>query len=574
MRIKCGWWVIGWVLGCLASQPMGASLMPGTIQSIRWVGIPTASLSWVQSVTIDSTVGRMVSERRVYDDLHRLYALGCFERLEVTTNALPQGVELVWRATLYPSFEGIQWVGNEAMSGERLGALVPFTKGMALTVPQVTRLKEGVESLYHRNGFELAKIRRLSVTPTGHVVVTISEGRIQHIRFLGEYPEWLTPVFLRELSSKVGGYFNATMLKKDWQRLLRLGYFDDVGSPQLTDSADGRGLVLGFPIRMRRNNLIDTGLEYTDKAGQNPITGFIRTDFRHVLMPSDMLSLKWQVAYQTTWLNQGYAIRYAQPWLLNWIPLSFQVGTWQELRSEFLTRDLTNQTRTAFNNLRTGSDASVSWFPLSDVKASIRYLNENVSPRTDRAAYDIRSLSGQLTYQTVQDPRDPHQGVLGSVSHEVGGQLGGWELGGLHFQRTVAQLSGYWDVVPNHLLAMRVVWGTFTPHSTGTYTFENEGFVLGGSNTLRGYRESAPPFLGNTEHLMNIEYRWTVNKQFGMVLFWDYGYASSAAFGWFQAPYLSGVGGGIRLNSPVGPLRFDLAYGEHWMIHIGLGNMF
>jgi len=561
-------------MGLMISQPVVAALLPGTIQSIRWVGVPTESMTLVKSVTLDRMVGRALSERRVYDELHRLYAVGCFERLEVTTNAVPQGVELVWLATLYPSFDRIQWVGPTALSTDELTQLSPFSRGMPMTLPQLKQFKEGVEAMYQRRGFELAKIRQVRMTPSGQVLVDLSEGRIQQIRFLGEYPEWLTPIFLRELSSKVGGYFNARTVKKDWQRLLRLGYFDDVGSPQLTDGPDGRSLVLGFPIRMRRMNVIDTGLEYTDKAGQNPITGFIRTDFRHVLMPSDMLSLKWQVAYQTEWMNQGYAIRYAQPWLLNWIPLSFQVGTWQELRSEFLTRDLATQTRTAFNNLRTGTDVAVSWFPLSDLKASLRYLNENVAPRTDRSPYDIRSLSGQLTYQTVQDPRDPHQGVLGSVSHEVGGQVLGWEWGGLHFQRTVAQVSGYWDVVPQHMLAMRMMWGMFTPHSTGTYTFENEGFILGGPNTLRGYRESAPPFLGNTQHLVNVEYRWKLNQTIGVVLFWDHGYASSTPFTWFGAPYLSGSGAGLRVNTPVGPLRFDLAYGENWMLHIGLGNMF
>lgn len=562
---------LGWVMSAHCCE---AALHSGVLQQIRWVGIPTASMAMVAGVSLDTKVGRSISERRVYDDIHRLYQLGCFQRIEATTNLTTTGVVLTFLATVYPAVTKVEYRGNRELSMAQLNRLSPPQLGGVVSVKQIDEWQQSIESLYRSRGYDLAKVLKMSITPSGTVAVELSEGRIRSIQFSGLYPANLTSVFLRELKSKPGGYFNTNRVKQDRLRLLRLGYFEEVLPATLMDSVDGRDLVLDFPIRLRKQNKVDAGFEYTDKAGENPITGFIRSDYRHLILPSDYLSLKIQVAYQNQWGIQGYSVRYFQPWLFNWVPLAVNVGSWQETRSEFLTKDLSSQSRVAFNNVRSGSDVTVVWMPLDDLKWTWRYLHESVEPKANIPSYLIRSLSWGMLYQTVQDSRDPRNGVLWSLTHEIGGRLGDIELGGLHFQRTVSQLSGYWDLHPDHMVAARWMWGTFVPHSTGTFTFENEGFVLGGPNTLRGYRETAPPFLGNTQSLLNIETRHRLSSLFTGVLFWDIGYAGSGEVNVLNAPYRSSFGLGVRFSSPVGPLRFDVAYGQEWMIHFGLGHVF
>ena len=113
----------------------------------------------------------------------------------------------------------------------------------------------------------------------------------------------------------------------------------------------------------------------------------------------------------------------------------------------------------------------------------------------------------------------------------------------------------------------------------------SEQFFVGGAETLRGYREDR--FWGNRMMLLNAEYRHPMGKSLTGVVFADYGdaweqstpiIADPTKFDFTQHnsfdPHL-GVGIGIRVITPIGPLRLDYGRGtEGGRTHFSIGHAF
>ena len=105
-------------------------------------------------------------------------------------------------------------------------------------------------------------------------------------------------------------------------------------------------------------------------------------------------------------------------------------------------------------------------------------------------------------------------------------------------------------------------------------------FFAGGSQSVRGYAyQSIGPVNVDGEviggkHLVvgSIEYQHNIRGNFNGALFYDVGNAIDD----ISDPLMHGAGFGLRWNSPIGPVRVDLASalsldGNPWRIHINIG---
>ena len=91
---------------------------------------------------------------------------------------------------------------------------------------------------------------------------------------------------------------------------------------------------------------------------------------------------------------------------------------------------------------------------------------------------------------------------------------------------------------------------------------------LGGSNNLRGfdYREVGPvdefnnPIGGSSLAYSTVELTFPIISRVRLAIFGDFGYVNPDAYDFTTSNLNADIGIGLRLDLPIGPLRFDYGY--------------
>ena len=103
----------------------------------------------------------------------------------------------------------------------------------------------------------------------------------------------------------------------------------------------------------------------------------------------------------------------------------------------------------------------------------------------------------------------------------------------------------------------------------------SQRFSMGGNDGLRGYEDDQ--FRGNSMLKATLEYRFPIIKKVQGVLFTDNGYAWDKRFedDFDLGLIKNSVGVGMRINSPLGPVKLDYGWGDDGgRFHFSFGGQF
>jgi len=198
-------------------------------------------------------------------------------------------------------------------------------------------------------------------------------------------------------------------------------------------------------------------------------------------------------------------------------------------------------------------------------------LTNRLRLHSDTASGITNSLALSGQYDTRDDIFDPGQGLSAQVIVEgAGGPLAGnndfYRLTGdvRWYQRLGAAVRGQTSGSGNFILAMRVMVGKVTPYGRTEAVPYYEAFTLGGRSTLRGYadRSIGPDSTtvagyryGTAVVNSNVELRTPyILRWVGLVGFFDVG---DVGRDFRMRVYEYGAGAGIRVRTPIGPVRLD-----------------
>jgi outer membrane protein insertion porin family len=188
-------------------------------------------------------------------------------------------------------------------------------------------------------------------------------------------------------------------------------------------------------------------------------------------------------------------------------------------------------------------------------------LEEDVEPGRQR----IATLTPEVTLDRRDLPLDPHRGSFHLVSVRGGGSALGGEA---DFVATRLETHWFFDWLPPTVLVVSARLGLAEPLAADDTLPIEERFFAGGAATVRGYRERrlgpldarGNPAGGNGLAVFNVEWRFPIWRWFGGTVFFDTGAVTAEVEDLAPDELRSGVGAGLRLSTPVGPVRLDVGY--------------
>jgi outer membrane protein assembly complex protein YaeT len=204
------------------------------------------------------------------------------------------------------------------------------------------------------------------------------------------------------------------------------------------------------------------------------------------------------------------------------------------------------------------------WYRFYDIR---RFnINPELAASTIVEGRDrVASVGSALILDRRDAPLNPSRGSLNFMSFETAAEPFG---GDVSFLKARLETAWAFSLLPPTVLSLAARVGLATPFANSQDLPIEDRFYAGGANTVRGYREqrvgpldsNRDPIGGNALIVLNAEWRFPIWGWLGGAAFIDAGQVTSTVrelgFNQFQV----GVGGGLRLNTPVGPVRLDLGY--------------
>ena len=389
---------------------------------------------------------------------------------------------------------------------------------------------------------------------TLNVAIEINEGPevfVERINISGNVRSQ-DKILRREIPLHEGDLYTLQKKERARQKLVNLGYFEKV-EVNTQPGSDKTRIIVNVEVTERPTGIFSLG------GGFSSVDSFVGTID---LAQRNFLGRGWEASVRLRGggRTQQGVISFTDPWLFD-RPLSGGFDLYSNDRQyiEYRYRSLGAGLRLGrpffeywrWNLGYRASNDKIS--NLSEVAALSPELVEQVGTRVTSAA------SGGLGRDSRDNAIAPTKGGQNSLTAEFAG-LGGDSK----YVKTGAFITQYYPIWLGHILAGRVEAGYGVGWADERLpVFER--FYLGGPNSIRSFKfrqispkdESGLRIGGSSEVLGNAEY--VIPLPFGLRLagFFDVGNVYGFGTKFDLTDLKKGVGGGVRWQSPFGPIRVD-----------------
>ena len=538
-------------------------------------------------------VGDAVSVDGVFRDVTNLGNTGYFSEVNPVFTTVPEGVKLDFAVTVNPITTGVSFEGNTVYTSEVLTKFMDIQPGQVLNSVYLGQKVQGINAAYARDGYMLAHVDGIRVDDQGVLHVHIVEGIVEDIIPAGN-KKTRDKVITREFVQKKGKPFNKFLVRRSVERVYNLGFFDDVNVRMLPGEQDPNNVIIEIDVLEHKTGTITLGAGYSESDGLMGIIEFGEDNFRGT---GDKFKVHWEIGGKKKYKN--YQISYLKPWIdSKGTSLGFSFFNRED---EYTDYNEDGNEVAEYNKKSRGFNISFGrqtgeytrdYLTLESRKDSYKWDDDDSSGyRYDRNAgqgqnWDNGSHNfaaenyvgnnfgriNSVTWQKVYDSRDniyePTRGRR--ISYTT--QWAGHGLGGdFDFYKFTAEARMYKKLGAKNVLAFRARGGFIqgdAPYS--------QLFTLGGADSLRGYEDDQ--FRGKYMYNATLEFRFPIVKKVSGVLFTDIGDAWDAPnVTWYNSKktFNYGVGAGVRVTTPIGPVKLDYGVGKHKnKFHFSFGTQF
>ena len=562
-----------------------------TITSVDFEGIPEEVKAKLAPL-IQSKPGSTVTVEGIRNDVASLGSIGVFSQIRPVFVSVPEGVKLTYQLVSNPVVKNVEFSGNTVFTSDYLKSIMQIPKDSVLNFVLVNQKLREIEDLYLKQGYMLVSIPNVQVSADGTLHIDISEGIVEDIVIVGN-EKTKNYVITRELKLKKGKPFNKFLASRSMERLYNLGYFEDVNMKLLPGKTNEHDVIIEIDVIEQKTGIVTVGAGYSDADGTVGIIELGDTNFRGT---GDKVNLHWEFGGAGD--GKNYTLSYTRPWINDngdslgasifnriyeyddYDANGDKVAEYDKRRKGWnLTwGHVSDEYRTNYFNFESSKESYDDHDGFETGEVMDKYLaKNNITDYHDsywyKAIMDNFGTTNSFTFTHVFDNRDNYFNASKGRRISFAAQWGGHGLGGDYdFYKFTAEGRFYKALGNGHILALRLMGG----YIDGDVSYGNL-FDLGGSDTLRGYEDDQ--FKGKKMYAATLEYRFPIAKKVQGVLFTDAGstwgidegkipwYTDDDSLNW-------SVGVGIRLQTPIGPIRLDYGHGDRNKFNFSFGTQF
>nr|WP_265263942.1 BamA/TamA family outer membrane protein [Spirulina subsalsa] len=579
----------------------------------------TPELEDVVYNAIRTQPGRTTTRSQLQEDVNAVFATGFFANVTQVPEDTPLGVRITFQVDVNPVLRQVvlqtlpEGAQQRAVPPEVVDEIFGGQYGETLNLRTLQENVMALNQWYQSNGYDLAQVLGSpQVSRDGVVTLQVAEGLIEdvQVRFLNEEGEEVSGrtrpfIVTREMQMAAGGIFQRDMAQADLQRVFGLGLFQDARL-NFEPGTDPSQVIVNVEVQEGNTGSVAAGVGISSASGffgtgsyQQRNVGGNNQDLTAELQIGTREFL-FDVAFTDPWIaGDPYRTSYTvNAFRRRTISLIFDGGD-PEIRLPNNDRPRVVRTGGGVNFVRplapdpfTRADWTLSaGFQYQAV--SIQDGNADISPVDSLGNLLSFSPSGRDTIVALQlgaiydrrnNPLQPTSGSLIRLGMDQTIPIGS---GQIFFNRLRGSYSRYipvdWfnlsrDPDAPQTLAFNIqagtVLGDLPPY---------EAFSIGGANSVRGYEEGNVGS-GRSYLQLTAEYRFPILSFIGGTLFVDYGtdLGSGSSVPGNPARVRNkpgsglGYGVGVRIQSPLGPIRVDYGFNDQGdsRLHFGIGERF
>lgn len=536
--------------------------------------------------------GMQLTQEGLAKDLHAIYGLGWYYDLQPEFTKVPEGVQLTYHVLENPVYKKLEVEGNTKISTSEIEKILDLPKDQIINIKDVNVKVQRLEAEYNKQGYILARVADIRMLPDGTLLLLVNEGIVEDFKVKGNV-KTKDYVITREMKLKKGEPFNAKDARRSMQRIYNLGYFEDVNI-KLNPGQEPNAVEIEITVVEMNTGTFGIGAGYSNADG---FIGMVSVGDRNFRGTGDSVNVRWEFGGVD---NKNYEFTYVKPWIddketkasivlydvtneyadydidANEIARYDKKRRGQELTfsrrtdNEFISNYVTLKNRddiykgTADGYEHDRDQYYEPWFE-DRTHHWKDYYPEDYKKRREENFGVTRSITVGRVFDSRDNIYDPHEGKRIGYSVEWAGLGGDFD-----FTKFTGDWRYYYRAGGENVWALNLGAGW----ADGDMPL-SQRFSMGSNDGLRGYEDDQ--FRGNSMLKATLEYRFPIIKKVQGVLFTDNGYAWDKRFedDFDLGLIKNSVGVGMRINSPLGPVKLDYGWGDDGgRFHFSFGGQF
>jgi outer membrane protein insertion porin family len=468
-----------------------------------WIKIPVGSK--IFAGIEDSVSSRITSALKEKSYLHP-----SFQKVELKKN---DNFSFILNINL---FEGNKTLINKInFSGAlkdsaHVSSLILQLNGSPLTKSNLDFVFSQVLDYYENKGYPFASINiesieladdSLNQNHSANLLLSVNEGiksKIDKIEITGN-EKTKDYVITRALQINIGEEYSQKKIDAVKEKINRLRFFDNVEAPSFYFNSKKEG-VLKIAVKEKQTNNFDGILGYVPAANDKEsgyLTGFVNISMKNLFGTGRSASLKWQ---QENRNSQELELKYLEPWIFNF-PFNIELGLFQRKQdSTYVQRNI---------------EGKLEFIATQEASASFIITSQSTIPSQLQndvfTVYNSSSLSTGVNFKadTRDDFYSPTEGIYFSSTYSYASKTingpASYITESTKTKATLQRLEFDFNIYKQFFTEQVIALGVHARELRGSDIEVSDLYFLGGTNSLRGYREKQ--FQGNRTIWTNLEYR-------------------------------------------------------------------